>query len=271
MQPNLAKIKFYFPVAPRKAKNKREFVSLIMESMRKDGTIKYAGYLKEKDLREDLLRHVGDQDIALYKPLSAKKKQAIEKDVLAAVKKCYGSLPHPNPPIFIFIYPWFPSAEENISLGGISALATYYTMHLFINIDSYTRTYLKETIAHEWNHLVFYRHHPESQHTLRAHMAMEGLAEVFREEVMGGKPAPWALALTNKEAQKQFAVLRGKLNTEGMNLYREVFFKNKKYKRWTGYSIGYRIVKDFRKKHPKLSWGEMVKMQPENILKMTEK
>ena len=242
-----------------------------MESIRKDGTIKYAGYLKEKDLRDDLLRHVGDQDVSLYKSLSGKKKEAIEKDVLAAVKKCYSALPHPNPPIFVFIYPWFPRAEDDVSLGGSTALAMYYTMHLFVNLNSYTQASLKETIAHEWNHLVFYRHHPESQHTLRAHMVMEGLAEVFREEVMGGKPAPWALALTKEEAQKQFLTLRAKLNIKGMKIYREVFFGSKKYKRWTGYSIGYRLIKDFRKKHPRLSWEEMIKMKPENILKTIEK
>jgi uncharacterized protein YjaZ len=264
----MVKIKFYFPsqLRLRKAKNKREFVALIMESMHKEGTIKYAGYLKEKDLREDLLRHLGDKDINLYKSPSSKQKQAIEKDVRVAVKKCYSVLPHPNPPIFVFIYPWFPNADDNISLGGITALAAYYTMHLFVNLNSYARTSLEETIAHEWNHLVFYRHHPEGQPTLRAHMAMEGLAEVFGEEVMGGRPAPWAVALTGKEAQRQFTALRAKLNVKGMKTYREVFLGSKKYKRWTGYSIGYRLVSEFRKKHPKFSWEEMMKMKPENIL-----
>jgi uncharacterized protein YjaZ len=242
-----------------------------MESMHKDGTIKYAGYLKERDLREDLLRHVGSRDIILYKPLPEKKKQAIEKDIRTAVKECHQVLPHPDPPIFVFVYPWFPAKSDLLLFGGITALSTYYTMHLFVNVDSYDRGYLKETIAHEWNHLVFYRYHPEREHMLRAHIAMEGFAEVFREEVVGGKPAPWSLALTEVQAQKQFVTLRAKLNVRGMKMYRDVFFGNKKYQRWTGYSIGYRFVKDFRKKHPKLSWEEMIKVGSENIFVTTGK
>ena len=51
-----------------------------------------------------------------------------------------------------------------------------------------------------------------------------------------------------------------------MKIYREVFFGNKEYKRWTGYSIGYRLVKEFRKKYPNISWGEIIKMRQKDIL-----
>ena len=50
MKSNLVEIKFFFPKISAEAKNKREFVELLMEAMRKDKSIKYAGYLKEKDL-----------------------------------------------------------------------------------------------------------------------------------------------------------------------------------------------------------------------------
>lgn len=238
--------------------------------MRKNGTIKYAGYLKEKDLHEDLLRHIGDNDIALYKPPSAGKKQAIQRSIYTEIKTPW-VLPHPDPPIFVFVYPWFPTIDDRVLFKGVTALATYYTMHLFIDLNSYTQASLRETITHEWNHLVFYRCHPERRYTLRAHMAMEGLAEVFREEIAGGKPAPWSLALTREEARKQFVALKGRLDMKGMKIYRQVFFGNKKYKRWTGYSVAYRLIKEFRGKNSKVSWKTVMEMEPKDILETIAK
>ncbi len=266
MQSNLVKIKFHFPSVSHKVKSKQEFIDLLLKAMRRGRDIKYAGYLKERDLRRDLLQHVGNWTSAQYKPATIKQKQVVEKIIRIAIKKCHKILPHPDLPIFVFVYPWFPKEVDRIHFGGITALAAYYTMHLFIDLSTYTQASLKQTIAHEWNHLVFSRYHPEHQNTLRTYMVMEGFAEVFREEVMGGNPSPWALALTKKEAQEQFAILKRRLNTKGMKTYREVFLGNKKYKRWTGYSIGYGLAKKFRKKHQKLSWEEMIKIKPEYIL-----
>src|SRR3989338_742310 len=266
MQSDLVKIKFQFPSLSHKITNQRELVGLLMEAMRSNGDSKYAGYLKKKDFHEDLLRHIGNTDIVLYRTPSLKQKRSIEKIIYATVKKCHKVLPHPDLPIFAFVYPWFPNIDNSVLFGGTTAIATYYTLHLFIDLRSYTQVYLKETIAHEWNHLVFYRHHPERHYALRDHILMEGLAEIFREEVMGGKPAPWALALTGKEVQKQLELLKQKLHTKSMKIYREVFFGNKEYKRWTGYSIGYRLVKEFRKKYPNISWGEIIKMRQKDIL-----
>ena len=271
MQSDLVKIKFRFPTLSRKIKNKQELVDLLMGAMRKDGSIKYAGYLKAKDLRRDLMRQIGSAGLGQYRNLLAKEKQTIEKNIYAAAKKCHKTLPHPDLPIFAFVYPWFPETNDRALFGGTTAFAVYYTIHLFVDLNAYTQTALKQTITHEWSHLVFYRHHLERQYTLRAHMIMEGLAEIFREEVMGGKPSPWALALTKKEAQKQFELLKQKLNAKGMRIHREVFFGNKKYRRWTGYSIGYRLAKEFRKKYPKLSWEEIIKTKPEDILEIVIK
>lgn len=266
MQSDLVRIKFQFPNLSHKMTNQHEFIGLLMETMRISGDIKYAGYLKEKDLHEALLGHVGTTNTTLYRVLSVKQKQVIERLIYATVKKCHKILPHPDLPIFIFVYPWFPGADNAVLFGGITAFATYYTMHLFIDLRSYTRASLKQTIAHEWNHLVFYRYHPEYHYSLCEHMTMEGLAEVFREEVLGGQPAPWALALTKKEIQKQLRLLKPKLNRKSMKLYRAVFFGNKEYKRWTGYSIGYRLVKEFREKYQNISWEEIIKTRLEDIL-----
>jgi uncharacterized protein YjaZ len=266
MSSDSIKIRFYFPDMLQRTKSKRNLAWLIMKEMRKDGGVNYAGYLKEKDLQGLLRLHIDSNNSTHYKPLSAKQKLVIKKIIREIGKKCHKSLPHPDLPIFVFVYPWFPNDDDRTLFEGIMAFAIHHTIHLFIDCGTYTQTSLRETIAHEWNHLVFYQYHPEQDYSLRTHIIMEGFAEVFREEAVGGKPAPWALALTRKEAREQLALLQQHLNTKGMKIYREVFYGDKKYKRWTGYSIGYRLIKEFRKKYPKLSWKKIIKTKPEDIL-----
>ncbi len=270
MGSKLLQTRFYLPEASPQVKNKRALIGSIMKEMRKDGGIKYAGYLKESELQKDLSRHIGAHSLSRYQPLSVRRKGIISKDIRSAARKCHRVLPHPDPPVFVFVYPWFPNSKENARFEGISALAAYYTIHLFINPDSYTKLSLQKTIAHEWNHLVFYRYNPKPRYALGGHILMEGLAEVFREEVMGGKPAPWASALTRNQAREQLARLGPKLASKDVRTYNQVFFGDKKkYRRWTGYSIGYRLVKEFRRNHSKLAWSEIIKLKSENILAKT--
>lgn len=270
MRAELANIKLFFPKKPCVAKNKREFVEVIMSTLKKDGSIEYAGYLKGKDLYAELVRYLGKK-IDAYEPITAQQKQSLEKTIHATVKKCHKLLPHPDAPIFVFVYPWFPKADDAVSFGGVTAFAAYRTIHLFIATHSYTEASLAQTVAHEWNHLLFYAYHPEQRYTLHARMVMEGYAEVFREELVGGKPAPWALALTKEEARRQYSTLKQKLSSKSVRLYRDIFFGNSTYKRWTGYAIGYRLVKELRKRQRDLSWKNSMKTKSEDIAKIFTK
>lgn len=261
-----AKIKFYFPESSHEFKNKQEFVNLIVEDMQKDGGMKYSGYLKEDDLKKDLLRHYGSGEIAFLK-LSAEHKKTISETIYEAAEKCQQVLPHPNPPIFVFVYPWSTNAESQTLFRGVTAFAEYYTIHLFVDLEIYTKASLEQTIVHEWNHLVYYRYHSDFPYTLLAYITMEGFAEVFREETVAGDPAPWSLALSEDESLKKMKLLEKHFDTKGMKMYREIFFGNKEFKKWTGYSVGYRLVKEFRKKHPKLSWEQILQLDPKEILK----
>ena len=264
---NFAKISFYFPQASQKIRNKKNLLNEIMKSMRKDGNVKRAGYLKEKDFYESLSKHIGKNTFA-YHGLPSKKKRSIERELLLATKKCQSTLPHPNPPIFIFLYPWFPNPEDRVLFEGATAFAAYYTLHFFIDENGGDfKKVIRETMAHEWNHLVFYRYHSENKYPLGTHMVIEGLAEVFREEIMKGKISPWSSALGKTEAIKKLGSFsKDFLGKRDAGTYREVFFGSKKHKRWSGYSIGYWAVKEFRKKNKDLSWRDIIEVDPKNIL-----
>lgn len=263
------KIQFCFPCVSSHIhiKNKKDLVCLLMKHLKKNGSIEYAGYLKDKDLYKDILFRIGDVNIIGYKPLSSIQKKQIKTVVCSIIQKLRGEFSFFTEPIVVFIFPWFPSTEESVLLGGVNAVAPYInTLHLFINPFKFTQTSLQETIAHEFNHLVFYHYNGVKKYTLFENMVIEGLAENFREKFCGGVPAPWSIAFSRKDIKGLFSLLKPSLFSKSSRLYNDVFFGSKKYKKWTGYSMGYWYIKSFIKKHPKLSWQEIMEMRIEDIV-----
>lgn len=272
MQSNSIKINFYFPKISNQTKNKRILVDLIMEAMRKDGNIKYAGYLKERDLQKDLLRNIGSGDIDGYRELTVKERQAIKRVIRTTIHKCHKKLPIPTKN-FIFIFPWFPSREDAAFQGSFGFAAYSCVLHLFIAPEIFTQKSLTDSVTHETNHTVSFYYHFDryGKWSLLDHIVNEGLAENFREEVLNTKSAPWAVALTKKEAFKILHSIKSLLHLKNSSIHQKILFGDKKYKRWTGYSIGYWLVKEFKRKYPKLSWEEVVKTKPEDILEVSIK
>lgn len=243
-----------------------------MEAMHRDGTTKYAGYLKEKELQKDLLLHIGTGNVSQYRSLSTREEQLIEKTIYATIHKCNKKLPLPTKN-FIFIFPWFPSREEMIFNGSLGFAAYSCVLHLFIAPKTFTKKSLADSVAHEINHTISFYYHFDrySKWSLLDNIVNEGLAENFREDVLNTKPAPWAIALTKKEAFSTLASIKPLLNSKSHRIHQKILFGDKRHQRWTGYSVGYWLVKGFRKINKKLVWKEIVKTKPEDILKSVMK
>lgn len=259
MQSEFAKIYFYFPQT--KSKTKQEFVNSIISLIQKDGMLKRAGYLNEKKIPRDIYRQIGRINHETKIPtLTPEQEESIWRDILRAITKSHRTLSHPQLPVFVYVYPWFPNSQDSKLFRGVTAYAIYLTIHLFIDIKNYSKESLYQTIVHEWNHLVFYQYHIVTRMSIRTGIVMEGLAEVFREELVDGPAAPWSTALKKHEVQRKLKMLGATLDSKSEKQYREVFFgEGNRYKRWTGYSIGYWLVKKFRERHKHLSWAEMIR------------
>ena len=267
MKSNLIEINFYFP-KPSLVKDKQKLVDLIMEAMRNDGTIKYAGYSNENILRRDLLRHIGNYNNSQYGNLSEKEKQSISKTIQSTINKCNKILPLPTKN-FIFVFPWFPSEKESVFNGSFGFAAYSCVLYLFIAPHIFTKESIADSVAHEINHTISYYYHFDryTQWSLLDHIVNEGLAENFREDVFKTKSAPWAIALSEQMAFEILKKIYPKLNSKDDKIHQAVFFGNDKYERWTGYSVGYWLVKKFKKMNQELSWEKVIKTKPEDILK----
>lgn len=261
------KIFFCFPELLRDNCGPRELVESILEKIRNNGSIERVGLLRDDDLRKELLRKFDGFKSAKYRPLRKKEKMLVKDAIISTVSKCFERLPHPEVPIFIFVFPWAPNDKDGKDFGGVDAVAVHESvMHLFISPDGFTPESLNETVAHEYNHLVFYHYRPAKKYTLLEQMIIEGLAEIFREEVVGGNPAVWTTIFSEKAAINFLASIRNLLYSRNRIVHRAVLYGNKKYKRWSGYSVGYRLVEKFRKKNSKILWEGILKVEPESFL-----
>jgi len=260
-QSNIVKIIFCSPQST--TMSKEAFVDALIRDIRSDRKIGYAGYIKKTSLSDYLSRRISN-NLEIYKYLTLDDKRRIKKIIQSTVQKCHRQLPLPTLPLFVFIFPWL-ALEYDKEFGGVNGFTPYMnTIHLFVSPNKFSFKSLQKTIAHEFNHAVFFHYHTSKQ-TLLDTIIFEGLAENFREEVIGGSSSSWSVALPLKKSKEIFNSLKRSLNSKNPLLYQEVFFGGEKYKKWTGYSIGYRIVKSFRRVYSKMSWKEILKMDPKEI------
>lgn len=190
------------------------------------------------------------------------KNEAVSKIIKGALLKCYNEISVLNKKIAIY------SSKDTFiknKMGGVGADTLQENqITLYINPTKGWKKELVNSIAHEYSHLAVLDVRKWS--TVLDSLIIEGIAENFREEVMGGKRAPWTKALTKKESKDLLKKLRSKLKLKAEKLHHYLFFGSKEYKMWSGYTLGYFIVKEFRNKYPYMQWRDLVKLKSLEVL-----
>jgi uncharacterized protein YjaZ len=176
----------------------------------------------------------------------------IEKVISETVPLVQNKIPISDVDIVVYDNPL--GAIPEIGIGGYTPGA-----HLiFISIDpsfehlhTTINTQLNRTLAHELHHSLRW-HNPGYGETLIDALVTEGLADHFDLEIFGGLPQPWSAALSGKEDKELMEKAKGEFSNKNYD-YSSWFFGNEKLgiPRWTGYSLGYRIVEEYLKKHSK--------------------
>ena len=264
MKEELVQIEFNFPEG--KQGNTEGLVSSIVEGMEKTGSTAYSGYSDVPALRQGLLDHIGAGSITQYKPISEAEKNKIKEIISETIEKCNEKLTIPTKN-FAFVNPFLTTEKDGV-FEGVMAVATYgCVFHVFVDLDQYTKGSLENTVAHELNHTIYYYDHYDNfgNYTLLDEILLEGLAENFREQYFDPKVTAWAGALSCNEA---LVVLNNSihiLDSRDRKTIREFLFGNDVYKRWTGYSAGYWLVKEFLKNNA-MSWNEIMKLEPKAFL-----
>jgi hypothetical protein len=110
--------------------------------------------------------------------------------------------------------------------------------------------------AHELHHIVRTRG-PGYGATLLEALVSEGLADQFALELYGGPPPPWVEALDGAELEQWLAEAEEEFDSTGYD-HDAWFFGNATIPRWTGYTIGHRLVVDYQDAHPGESAADLV-------------
>lgn len=247
-----------------KAKTKKEFIEYIVNSIPKDKHTGYAGFAEKAWLRRFLPPGIFAEYKGKTIPEYTLPQREINEIIATTLIKSYTTLPvsHTN----VFVFPTFSNFVREKMNGSTGYTPHKNTLQLYVypKQQSGWKQEIKHTIAHEYTHSAVLNHH--NWQTLLDSIVYEGLAEHFREHVVGGKRAFWSKAISSAKAAKLWQKLRLHLQSKDYNLYHKVFFEDKEFPKWTGYTIGYEIVKSFLSNTKEKSWSNIIKNNSAQIL-----
>lgn len=245
--------------------DKDELISCLSGEI-EDSDSGYAGFNTKENLNNYLQELIFDKaDDNNHQYTFTLDEVRIIETITKAIKKCSDVLPGG---IFsIFVFPTFSQFVKEEMSGTTGYTPWSDTILIFINPTSrQCNKALSKTVGHEFNHAVFLR--DKKCATLSDSIIFEGLAEHFCEQVIGGNQVPWIKIFELNQAKVIFSEMKlaNLLQSTDLKIRRGVFSGNEKYIRWTGYAIGYYIVKSFLKNNPSLGWKEIMTRQPKDIL-----
>lgn len=228
----------------------------------------YIGFKNKKSLADFLLEEIYGSNITALSSGDELKRSEINDIIKEIITGCR-RISKNKSKLVIHIFPSY-NKFINTQMSGVSGYTSNSrNILIFISPQKDWQTALKNTLAHEFAHAITFRYH--KWQTLLDCFIFEGLADNFRESMIGGNPAPWSIALSQINAKKTFIKLKKLLNSKNENLYSQVFLGySSKYPLWSGYAIGYQIMKSYFKYNKNKSWQEVFKLKPGEILKQSK-
>jgi len=239
---------------------KDKFISKTIKDL-ENSPVGYAGFRRKEYLKKHLQWQIFGRTEEIKRFFKLNKGETF-KIIEKAIKKCHQIIPSDSTRIFVF-----PTFNPFIikEMSGVAGYCPWQnTIHLYVHPVSGWKKVLENTVYHEFNHSIVAKYHQRK--TLLDNIVIEGLAENFGESI-SKTTTSWAKAISLAKCQKILPNIKKLLNSRDYNIYQKVFFADKEYPLWTGYSIGYQIVKSFIRNNKNLTWEEMVKIKPKTILK----
>lgn len=176
--------------------------------------------------------------------------KTIEMSFKEALEQIRNRIPISNIDIVIYDNP--THAIPEIGIGGYAPTPNLIFVSIdpkFPNLKNSIENELKRTLAHELHHCVRSRSVGYGDTLLEA-LVTEGLADHFNLEVYGGKPHPWDIALSEEQIKDYLEKAKTNFNDKNYD-HNSWFFgsKEKDIPRWTGYTLGFKIVKRYLEKN----------------------
>jgi uncharacterized protein YjaZ len=238
---------------------KRDFIKDLQYKIDQSG-VKNGGFVSKKYLTEKLKSFV---EVAKEPMFNPERSGEIKELVDTFITKSINKLLNPST-VHIYLIPTVSEFLREYMNGIVGWCPSKNAIHLFIHPETQDKD-IVETLVHEYNHTVFRNNH--YWNSVEEGIVAEGLAEHFREQLVGGKRAKWTTVFNKREAFQWLKTLEPILQSENSQDYTNVFtnFDEDPYPLWSGYSIGYHVIDDYMKKNS-LSWEELMMKPPKEII-----
>jgi len=124
--------------------------------------------------------------------------------------------------------------------------------------------HLPQLVAHELHHCVRWQGLGYPYATLLEALATEGLADHFAVELLAAPIPPWSDAFA--ESETAFYLARARPELDSPTYDHPAWFLGARpadLPRWTGYTVGFRLVRDYLEGHPGATAAGLVHASPE--------
>jgi uncharacterized protein YjaZ len=154
--------------------------------------------------------------------------------------------------VIITITPDASRAIPGYGVGGHSSDAN--TVQIFIDaafpgIDTLLAHRLPPLVAHEMHHAKRWSNPGYGSSLLEA-MVSEGLADHFAQELLGTEIRPWSNSFPDDQTAALLTRAQPEFDSRSYNHARWFFNVDSSLPPWTGYTIGYRLVRAYILAHP---------------------
>lgn len=181
--------------------------------------------------------------------------RALLRDTLARIEEAL-----PVGGVTITVTPDRAKAIGGWGVGGFTPDGSTVNLYVDPGVADLSRVLeerLPAMLAHEMHHARRWRG-PGYGRTLFEAMVSEGLADRFAVELLGGPVPPWCEALSRDAMVTQLGAARAELDSKRYDHARWFFGSTASTARWTGYTIGYRIVTAWQARKPDDSAADLV-------------
>jgi Predicted Zn-dependent protease (DUF2268) len=145
-------------------------------------------------------------------------------------------------------------------LGGRTLSAAEVEIYLdpgFPNLAQLLPERLPPLVAHELHHARRFRG-PGYGRTLLEAMISEGLADHFSIELMAAPVPPWSDAFPREDTDRYLDLARPEFDSGSYDHDRWFFDPSPSIPRWTGYTLGFRLVEAYQAAHGEASAAALV-------------
>lgn len=264
---------YYFYTKPDLSKSKSEIIESILGQIKENSNFSLGEYPSEEKLKADLERKVfGNTNKNQLTDITPHLDE-ISYIMETIFQDSFNTLLIKGD-ITIYILP-FCNEEASKDLYGVNGFPVEENILYFlidVNNSNWQKS-LKETIPHEYAHLVYTSNY--KWNSILDGIVNEGLAEHFRIYLVGGEIAPWSKVIQKEKALRELkSIPEERLNLfidEGnVDLYVSYFFGTKDLPNWYGYSLGYWMIDEILQKN-NLKLIELFNKNPKEIFEIFSK